>query len=128
MTKRRLKMSNPPTPVVSGSRNGGTGAEQSQSAASRSGDRKPGYTASRKIRKKIKRGGVDLKTRVRFGFMLAILAGLVTVPVSLLMIFHSGRRPVEVLFGPRLHFLELLAAAVLCFFLGVLVIPPAKKR
>ena len=128
MTKRRLKMSNPPPPVVAGSRNGGSGAEQSKSAAFRPGDRRPGYPASRKIRKKIKRGGVDLKTRVRFGFMLAILASLVTVPVSLLLIFNSGRRPVEVLFGPRLHFLELLAVAVLCFFLGALVIPPVKKR
>lgn len=127
MTKRRLKMANPP-PVIAGTPGGIRGPEQSRTAGHRPGDAKSGYPGRIKVKRKSRKDGGDLASRVRFGFLCAIMVSAVAVPVSLLLTASAGHRPLDVLFGQRMHFFELLGLAILCFFLGALVAPPRKKR
>lgn len=127
MTKRRLKMANPP-PVIVRHPNGIRSPEQSRPVGDRPRDAHSGYPARIKVRRKIRSEGGDLASRVRFGFLCAVLVSMVAVPVSLLLTTYSGHRPGDVLFGKRMHFFELLGLAILCFFLGALVAPPGKRR
>ena len=125
MTKRRLKMSNPP-PVIPGASQKGRDKDHASPSNYRAEYPRLRHPARKRV--KIRKGGSDLATRVRFGFLCAILVSVVTFPISLLLIVSSGRSPMSLLFGSRMHIWELIFFAILCFFLGAIVAPPGVRK